>query len=260
MATYLALKNVHPRDDDISLDEATHTYTINGESGKHLSVTRWIHGLFPSFDADAIIDKMMASKKWSKSKYFGKTKEEIKSLWRNNGQEASSAGTQLHEDIEYYWNRKPRKNDSVEYGYFTQFVAQYEHLVPWRTEMMVYHDEWRFAGSIDMIFENPDGSVEIYDWKRSKAIRKSNMFECATEECISHLPNANYWHYTLQLNTYKAILEDKYGKKVTGMYLICLHPNNLNKSFIRLKVPHLKTEMDDLLSTRTQKLNTYASL
>ena len=78
MATYWAKKNPHPRDKDISLDEPTHTYTINGESGKHMSVTRWIHGLFPAFDAEMNIDKMMASDKWSKSKYFGMTKEEIK--------------------------------------------------------------------------------------------------------------------------------------------------------------------------------------
>ena len=260
MATYLAKKNPHQRDKDISLDESTHTYTINGKSGKHMSVTRWIHSLFPSFNADVIIDKMMASPKWSKSKYFGMTKEEIKDLWNKNGREASSAGTKLHEDIEYFWNNEPRDNNSVEYGYFEKFVEQYKHLTPWRTEMMVYHDEWGFAGSIDMIFENPDGSLEIYDWKRSKQIRKDNRFECATEECISHLPNANYWHYALQLNTYKAILEDKYDKQVSGLYLVCLHPNNTNQSFIRLKVPHLRMEMGDLFALRTQKLNASAAL
>ena len=156
MATFLAQKNKHPKDDDISLDEATHTYTINGCSGRHMSVTRWIHSLFPSFDADAIIDKMMASKKWENSKYFGKTKEEIKAMWAKNGAEASAAGTRLHEDIEYFWNGKPRENDSTEYNYFEQFCEKHEHLTPWRTEMMVYHDEWAFAGSIDMIFENPE--------------------------------------------------------------------------------------------------------
>jgi ATP-dependent exoDNAse (exonuclease V) beta subunit len=258
MATFLAQKNKHPKDDDILLDEATHIYTINGQSGQHTSVTRWIHNLFPSFDADAIIDKMMASKKWAHSKYFGKTKEEIKALWSENGNKASKAGTKLHEDIEYFWNGTPRENDSIEYTYFKQFCEKHKDLTPWRTEMMVYHDEWGFAGSIDMIFENPDGSVQIYDWKRCKEIRKSNMFECAKEECIAHLPNTNYWHYALQLNTYKAIIEDKYGKKVTNMYLVCLHPSQ--KSFIKIKVPYLQSEMEDLLALRVQKLNQCARM
>ena len=108
MATYLAIKNKHPRDDDISLDEKTHTYTIKGESGKHMSVTRWIHSLFPSFNADIIIDKMMASKKWESSKNLGKTKYEIKRMWQQNGTQASQAGTKLHEDIGVFleWETK----------------------------------------------------------------------------------------------------------------------------------------------------------
>jgi len=255
MAIYLANKNPHTRDADISLDEETHTYTIKGKTEGYLSVTKWIHSLFPSFDADVIIDRMMASNKWPMSKYFGKTKQEIKDLWRENGMRASKAGTKMHEDIEFFWNKQPRDNTSVEYSYFMEFCGKNKELVPYRTEMMVYHDKWQFAGSIDMIFENPDGSLQIYDWKRCKAIKKFNFFECANIDCIAHLPNSNFWHYALQLNTYKAILEDKYNKKVTDMYLICLHPNNANKSFIRIKIPHLKNEMNDLLYLRIQKLN-----
>ena len=37
-------------------------------------------------------------------------------------------------------------------------------------------------------------------------------------QCINHLPDTNFWHYSLQLNTYKAILEDKYGVKITFIF------------------------------------------
>ena len=46
------------------------------------------------------------------------------------------------------------------------------------------------------------------------------------------------------------MLEKNYGEKVVGMYLVCLHPNNANKSYIRLKVPHLKQELKDLMKLR----------
>ena len=46
------------------------------------------------------------------------------------------------------------------------------------------------------------------------------------------------------------MLEKNYGEKVVGMYLVCLHPNNANKSYIRLKVPHLKQEIKDLMNLR----------
>ena len=248
---------MHERDKRILFDEGPHIYTIDGKSD-YTSVTRFIHSLFPKFDADKIIAGMMRSSKWSKSKYFGMTAFEIKKQWRENGTNASEAGTKLHYDIECFFNGSPNENDSIEYGYFEQFCEKHKHLTPWRTEMMVYHDEWAFAGSIDMIFENPDGSLQIYDWKRCKEIRKSNIFEYANVECIAHLPNANFWHYAIQLNTYKAILEDKYGKKVTDMYLVCLHPSH--KSFLKIKVPHLKSEMKDLLALRVQKLNQHGRM
>ena len=56
--------------------------------------------------------------------------------------------------------------------------------------------------------------------------------EHATTECIKHLPNTNFWHYSLQLNTYKAMLEKNYNKKVTDLYLVRLHPNNTKKHMI----------------------------
>ena len=46
------------------------------------------------------------------------------------------------------------------------------------------------------------------------------------------------------------MLEKNYGEKVVGMYLVCLHPNNQNKSYQRLKVSHLKQEIEDLMNLR----------
>ena len=130
----------------------------------------------------------------------------------------------------------PPPNLSVEWQYFLQFARAFPELKPYRTEWMVYHEELKLAGSIDMVYENPDGSLSIYDWKRSKEISKTNGFKkYALNPCIDYLPDTNYWHYSLQLNTYKAILEAKYGKKVTDLYLVRLHPNNEYKTFQLLK-------------------------
>jgi hypothetical protein len=38
------------------------------------------------------------------------------------------------------------------------------------------------------------------------------------------------------------------------MYLICLHPINKNKSYIRLRVPNLSTELKDLMNLRRDML------
>ena len=105
-----------------------------------------------------------------------------------------------------------------------------------------------------MIFENPDGTLQIYDWKRCKEIKKENKWESAITDCVSHLPDSNFWHYSLQLNTYKWMIEKNYGKKVTNMYLVCLHPNNKNKSYLRYEVPNMSDEIIDLMKLRKSNL------
>ena len=103
-----------------------------------------------------------------------------------------------------------------------------------------------------MIFENEDGTLQIYDWKRCKEIKKVNAWgKSATTPGIEYIPDTNYWHYCLQLNTYKKILEEKYGKTVTDMYLVCLHPNNKNENYLRFKVVDLQDELEELFSKKT---------
>ena len=130
-------------------------------------------------------------------------------------------------------------------------------LKPYRTEWMVFHEELRLAGSIDMVFERDDGSgiLEIYDWKRCREITKASPWgKFSTNPVIEHLPDTNYWHYCLQLNTYKAIIEEKYDKKVGALYLVCMHPDNKRKNFERIKVVDLSSEIGDLFEQRKEKL------
>lgn len=148
-------------------------------------------------------------------------------------------------------------NDSIEFQYFQNFLADFQDLRPFRTEWIVYYEEYKLSGSIDMVFELPNGDLLIYDWKRCKEITYDNNFgKCSTTPCIKHLPDTNFWHYALQLNMYKTILEHKYEKKVVGLFLVCLHPDNPYKNYERIEVPFLEKEMSDLLEVRLQELQT----
>ena len=51
------------------------------------------------------------------------------------------------------------------------------------------------------------------------------------------------------------ILEHKYGKKVTDLYLICIHPENIYKNYQRIKVPLLENEMKDLIKLRLEQVS-----
>jgi ATP-dependent exoDNAse (exonuclease V) beta subunit len=263
---FLARKNKHERDENISFEAGPHLYTIKGaENKKFTSVTTWNHSHFAAFNADAIITNMMKSKNWSKSKYFGKTREEIKAGWDRVKDEAACAGTNMHYQIECYYNtgvhganeigaNEIGANESVEYTYFKNFLKACPDLKPYRTEWMIYDEALCLAGSIDMVYENPDGTLMIYDWKRAKDIVKASAFMTyAITDCISHIPDTNFWHYALQLNTYKAMLEKNYGKKVTKLALVCLHPSKRN--FEVIPVPILSDEIIALFSLRLDSLS-----
>ena len=108
-----------------------------------------------------------------------------------------------------------------------------------------------------MIYENPDGTLSIYDWKRAKLITRINNFNrFALPAQICHLPDSNFWHYALQLNTYKAIIEQKYGKVIKDLFLVRLHPDAEEKNYELIKLPDLSTEIKDLFEERKKQLTT----
>ena len=269
--------NAHTRDKNIQFFEEGHKYTIKTDpTSVYTSVTTWNHSHFPHFNADDIIRKMMSGKGWKEGhKYWGQTKEQIKELWNNNKNHVSTAGTDMHYEIECFMNNprlepgythKDLQEDyleqsfhllpldaPLEWKYFLQYIHDTPDFKPYRTEWMIYHEDLKLAGSIDMVYENPDGTLNIYDWKRAKDITAVNNFnKYGITYAISHLPDSNLWHYALQLNTYKYILEEKYEKKIKDLYLVRLHPDADQYELIPL--PDLQREIHELLEERKNKL------
>ena len=257
MANYLATKNTHERDQFILFDEGPHTYTVRGEQG-YTSVTTWNHHHFAKFDGIKIINGIVKSPKMKDPsyKYYGMTKQDIINSWDANRDAAATAGTKTHYNVECFYNKMEVVDDSIEYKYFQEFVRDNPHLEAYRTEWCVFYEEVKISGSIDMVFKNTNtGEYLIYDWKRSKGIEyESYGKKTAITPCISHLPDSNFWHYSLQLNVYRKILQDKYGLIITGMALVVLHPDNINKTYEVIEVPCLDKEMNDLWTIRKQEI------
>lgn len=259
--------NNHSRDDNIVFFEEGHKYDIlNDMDHKYTSVTTWNHSHFPKFDSDKIIENIMKGKKWNEShKYWGKSKEDIKALWKQNADSVSSAGTDLHYHIECFMNNEKMSsikythsdlynyyienqslfpNTSLEWNYFIQFVKDHPSFKPYRTEWIVYDEEVKLAGSIDMVYENDDGTLSIYDWKRSKDIKRVNDWnKYALTPSICEMPDSNFWHYALQLNTYKYILEKHYNKTIRELFLVRLHPDAEEKNYELIKLPNLTKQI-----------------
>lgn len=273
----LATLNKHPRDDRIQFEEETHVYTIDGIRAGWTSCTGFLHNFFGHFDADAVIAKMMRSPKWPESKYFGKTSEEIKKGWSDKGSASSAAGTRMHLDIERFYNGLPlvwdgpnnrpvdvdsglrgleldgwAPNSGVEWSYFCDYQTKIgAKFLPYRTEWLVFDDEHKVAGSIDMVYMKPDGTLAIYDWKRIEELKTENQWQSGLGP-VTHLPDTNYWHYSLQLNVYRYILQKHYGFVVSELALVVLHPSN--KSWKVAKLNFMDEEVADMMAARAKAL------
>lgn len=253
----------HSRDDHIAFDEPTHKYYVNGSCEGNISCTGFVHEFFGHFDPKSIIAKMKKSSKWSSSKYYGMTDEQIMNEWSNNGKQASSAGTAMHLAIEQFLHGSPEQIDpsvldTPEWKYFMKFWNDCGHdLEPYRSEWEVFTDsidssvkerKIKLCGSIDMVFRRKsDNKFVIYDWKRSKEIKSENPFGTGLAP-LEHLPDTNYWHYSLQLNIYKWILETYYGLEVADLYLVILHPDN--PSYRRMRLNILTDEVESMIECR----------
>jgi hypothetical protein len=67
-----------------------------------------------------------------------------------------------------------------------------------------------------------------------------------------HLPDTNYWHYSLQLNVYRMILKEKYDMDVNELALVVLHPNH--PTFQVVKVNIMEDEINAMFETRLRAL------
>ena len=241
----LSSKNHYERDERIQFSDSDHTYLID-KKNKAVSVTELIGRYFPKFDKE-----FWANKESIKT---GKPKNEILKKWDDLGKKARDLGTELHEQIENFYNSKEYIR-SKELDKFFKFHKNHiqDKYQPHRTEWRIFDEDKNLAGTVDMVYEKENGELFIFDWKRSKkiinsdgSIEKNNPFENGING-LRHLPSSDYVKYCLQQNIYKNILESKYDKKVSSMNLLILHPHLDNYHIIQ--VESFKNETKYLLDS-----------
>jgi len=235
----LAQVNRDPRDDHILFEEKGHIYTFLPTKESFLSVTTLIHSYFPKFDEDEVIKRMMRSRNWAKSKYNGMTAEEIKAEWKETRETAAALGTCLHKQIEDFLNRRLKKlPDTREFKMFLDFWFKFSQAnpryQPYRTEWIIYDEQVKVAGTIDFVLADEKGNLVLLDWKRSKEIKRGNPYQKGFPP-IAHLDDCNFNHYSLQLNIYRHILEERYKRNILAMFIVVFHPDQEDYQFIHIK-------------------------
>lgn len=229
--------NKHHRDSRIKFFPEPHIYLID-DNPRTISASTLVKRFFPDFDEEY----------WSeyKAQQQGRTAQDLLGEWEANRQQSANLGTQLHLDIERYFEseKKIKPISKKEFDFFLDFYETHlTNLKLYRTEWRIFDDLIYVAGTADTIFKKDDGTYVIYDWKRSKDIKINNSFNNGIGVC-SDISDCNFNHYCLQLNIYKKILEDHYAKPVSEMYFVQLHPNF--ETYKVFEVPDMRTKVDKM--------------
>jgi hypothetical protein len=244
------LKKKHPNDRDhrLNYDSTTHTYNTD-TCHNFRNVSSITKSVFPPFDTNRVAANCSRS---PKPEYRNKSPSQIMRMWGNS----RILGNKLHDLIDKFYNEEyfvPSNLANSLQSSLTQFMTfnnKKKDVEGWdifRTEWRIFDEELKVAGTLDAIFMDKDGKYHLVDWKRVKDIKKRayNKGERATAQGLTHLLNCNYNQYALQLNTYKYILERRYGIKIETQRLVQFHPTL--KEYKEFIVPEMKQEVNALL-------------
>ncbi|WP_177178387.1 hypothetical protein [Prevotella aff. ruminicola Tc2-24] len=239
---------------DFMADE--HVYTYDGRE-RLLPVSSLIAYFFEAFDA-----LQTAEMQWQR---YGADVEEMLDRWDRCRRMASEVGTFMHLQTERYF--RDGVFDTVysfvdgeatvpvsierEKAHFLRFVEEHR-IRPYRQEWPIYDLDLNIAGTVDMICREDDGSFTIYDWKRSgKVVDAAGVpltegFNGKTGFNGISLPDTPFYHYCIQQNLYRYMLQRDYGIRVGGMNLVVLCPDY--PTYYRVEVPVMDEVVEQIMA------------
>ena len=106
-------------------------------------------------------------------------------------------------------------------------------LIPIRTELVVFDREYKIGGMVDMLFYNVKAKeYQIWDWKTNKSFSYVNEYGESLKDPLMFLSDCDHEIYSLQLETYKHIIEKNTNIKLGDSYLVWFSHNNDNYKII----------------------------
>jgi len=226
----------------ITFTEADHRYTDDrGELYK--SVSTLVHEYAQPFDAKSTAARM-------ESQGRGDATALIES-WDATRDEACEYGTRVHETAEAALRndpppRKPR--DEKERRAFQavwkfckeQILTRLQVL---SIEQILFNPRYYICGTADLLCRRPDGSLLILDWKTNREIKREGFKGVMMRDPVSHLPDCNLSHYSLQLNIYRQLIySNRYTPRTMPINMMLLYINPETFEVEKIPVPDMSAE------------------
>jgi hypothetical protein len=236
-------------------DKDLHKYFHpNDKTGnaEYISVTTLIERFF-QFDILRYIQREAEKQNRDEIEFFME--------FQTTREEAAILGTELHLQIENYFNKKPFDDGLIEFKYFLNFEKDKiipRELVFIEAEKKIYYSKFNIAGTVDCLFKSNNGEHVMVDWKRSKKliVKGTNKpdkrgFQIDIDG-LRDMTNSSYFRYCIQQNMYKYILEHEYNILISDMILAVFHENYPN--YHTIKLPVMTNEIKIIFNSINHKI------
>lgn len=205
----------YSKDGKVSFNAEKHIYLLGDKVLK--GVTSLIGTYKNFFDKDKVAETFAQKN--------GLNKDEVLREWELKGLVSREQGTAVHSVFENY-----HLLDKIETtGLYkkelqaVKFINDYfktGRLIPVEAEMIVYNES--VASQIDYIVKTPTGEHFIFDFKTNKSI-ETNGYNKYMLHPFNNMPDASFYHYSLQLNIYKELCKEY---DIKGLFIIHLTDND----------------------------------
>lgn len=198
---------------NLIMNEEQHIYYLDGRPLK-ISVSGVIKNFYRPFNA------------YKKSREICGDNEAADNLmqeWKTKGDVACELGTRVHKFGEVYpFNRHLKPKDGFERAIVKFWNDLPSHIIPVLMECQMYHKQWLFAGTADILLYNIiTREYIIADYKTNKDLFKNFRGKKMIGVFANFLDNP-YNHYQIQLSLYQILLEQVRNIKVSARKIIWL--------------------------------------
>jgi ATP-dependent exoDNAse (exonuclease V) beta subunit len=199
------------KDGRVKFDSEKHIYTI-GEK-RLQGVTTFIESHKNPFDAEKIAAAYV--------KKHGGNVADLLAQWKLKADLSKEAGTKVHAIFEKYIltgdidksANEPKEKQAI--TFITNFFLK-KRIIPVDCEVIVYNEKINLASQIDCVVRTPENKYYILDWKTNSEIKK-DCFGKYMLKPFGMLPDASYYHYSMQLNIYKLLYKEY---KIEGCFIV----------------------------------------
>lgn len=238
------------KDPNFEFDAYSHQYTYNS-FGKPVQFFESVSGFISQFKKP--FDSKTISKYVAKSR--GVSQQQILNEWAATAKEGTDLGSYVHNWIEEYYDGKNPKfpeiiQPDVEDPFFVPLISNTKSfeekakdriekflkinetklsiMDPVLQEFRIFSKKWGIAGTLDVMFKLND-QYYIGDWKTNKDFKDDDHPDGKRQRLLppfDDLWDNNLTGYSLQISTYRLILEEEAGFETEGGFLVWLGPDD----------------------------------